>query len=75
MPQRRRLAEDLFAIAPIRSEKGGAVLYDMIDLYQQDTEVDSRPGLGPEKCFCAVERSRKTDRFVNPPTFHPQHAM
>jgi hypothetical protein len=34
MPQRRSLAEDLFASAPIRSETGRAVLLNMIDLYQ-----------------------------------------
>lgn len=55
MPQRRRLAEDLFAIAPIRSEKGRAVFRDIIDFYQQDTEVAFRPGLEPEKCRCTAK--------------------
>lgn len=70
MPQRHRLAEDIFAIAPIRSEKGRAVLRDMIDLYSQDTEVAYRPGLEPEKCRCAAVRSRQIDRFVTSLTFH-----
>lgn len=39
MPQRHRLAEDLFTVAFIRSDKGLKTLRDMIDLYQQDTEV------------------------------------
>ncbi|KAI9752223.1 MAG: hypothetical protein M1835_001112 [Candelina submexicana] len=61
MPQRRRLAGDLFTITPICSETGRAVLRDMIDLYQQDTEVAFHPGLEPEKCCCAVEQRRQID--------------
>lgn len=64
MPQRRRLAEDLFAVAPIRSEKGRAVLRNMIELYQQGTEVACRPGLEPDKCSCAARRRLKIDMFV-----------
>lgn len=75
MPQRRRLGGDLFTIAPIRSETGRAVLRDMIDLYQQDTEVAFRPGLEPEKCCCAVERRRQIDMFVNSSTFHEEQAL
>lgn len=52
MPQYRRLAEDLFTIASIRSDKGRATLRDMIELYQQDSEVAFRPGLEPKKCSC-----------------------
>ena len=70
MPQRRRLAEGLFAIAPISSEQGRAALRDIIDLYQQETEVASRPGLEPEKYCCAAERRRKIDRFVALSTLH-----
>jgi hypothetical protein len=65
VPVRRRLASDLFIAAPIRSDKGRAVLRDMIELYRQETEVAFRPGLEPEKCCCAVERNRKIDRSVN----------
>lgn len=64
MSPRRRLADDLFAVAPIRSQKGRAVLHDMVELYQQETEVASRPGLEPKKCCCASERNRKIDRCV-----------
>ena len=53
MPQRCRLADNLFAVAPIRSPEGRAVLRDMVELYQQETEVACRPGLEPEKCSCA----------------------
>lgn len=75
MPERHRLAEGLFAIAPIRSEKGRAVLRDMIELYKQDTEVACRPGLEPEKCCCAVERRLQLDMFVPSPTFHEEPAL
>jgi hypothetical protein len=64
MPKRRRLAESLFVIAPIRSELGRAMLRDMVDLYQQDTKVASRLGWEPEKCYCVAERRRKIDRVV-----------
>lgn len=64
MPERRRLAEDLFVVAPIRSEKGQTVLRDMIDLYQQVTEAACRPGLEPDKCSCAAQRRLKIDMFV-----------
>jgi hypothetical protein len=75
MPQRRRLAENIFAIASIRSAEGHAVLRDMVNLYQQDTEIAFRPGLEPEKCCCAIERRRQTDMFVNSPTFHEEQAL
>ena len=75
MPQRRRLAEDLFTIAPVRSEKGRAVLRDMIDLYQQDNEVAFRPGLEPEKCSCAAEPRRRINMFVTSPTFQEEQAL
>ncbi|KAL8735401.1 MAG: hypothetical protein Q9166_000946 [cf. Caloplaca sp. 2 TL-2023] len=50
IPQRRRLADDLFAVTPTRSEEGRAVFRDMVELYQQETGVACRPGLEPEKC-------------------------
>ena len=75
MPQRRRLTGDLFTVASIRSETGRAVLRDMIDLYQQDTEVAFRSGLEPEKCCCAVERRRQIDMFVHSSTFHEEQAL
>lgn len=66
MPQRRRLADDLFVVAPIRSQEGRAVLRDMVELYRQETEVACRPGLEPDKCSCASKRNRKIDRYVHP---------
>ena len=69
MAQRRRLADDLFAVTPIRSEEGRAILRDMVELYQQKTEVACRPGLEPEKCSCASERSRKIDKYLHPTLF------
>lgn len=69
MPQRHRLADDLFVVTPIRSQEGRAVLRDMVELYQQETEVACRPGLEPEKCSCASERNRKIDRCVTRPPF------
>jgi len=65
MPVRRRQASNLFNIVSIWSDKGQAVLRDMIELYRQETEVVLRPGLEPEKCHCPAERNRKIDRFVN----------
>jgi hypothetical protein len=65
MPERDRLANNMFVIAPIRSDMGRAVLRDLITLYQQDTEVACRPGLEPERCFCPMtDRKRKMHRLV-----------
>ena len=61
IPIRRRLASDLFDAVSIRSAKNWEVLVDMIELYQQETEVAFRLGLEPENCQCAAERSRKID--------------
>jgi hypothetical protein len=68
MPERDRLASNLFLIAPIRSDEDRAVLRDTVGLYRQETEVAFRPGLEPEKCRCPAVRKRKVDRPVNP---HP----
>ena len=57
MPERNRLAQNLFEIAIMRSQVGLAVLRDMISLYQKDNMVEYRPGLEPEKCCC--EEGRK----------------
>lgn len=64
MPERDRLASNLFLVAPIRSEEGRAVLCNTITIYQQEIEVAFRPGLEPEKCHCAALRDRKIDRLV-----------
>jgi len=65
MPERHRLASNLFLVAPIRSDEGRSVLRDMIALCQQDVEVPFRPGLEPEKCTCLMaDHKLELDRFV-----------
>jgi hypothetical protein len=65
MPERDRLASNLFLVAPIRSDKGRSVLRDIITLCRQDTEVPFRPGLEPEKCSCLMaEHKLELDKFV-----------
>ena len=59
MPERKRLAEKLFLIAPIRSETGMAVLHDLIRLNKQTCEVSMRPGLEPDKCNCVDRPEEK----------------
>lgn len=54
MPERDRLASNLFLVAPTRSDEGRSVLRDMIALCQQEAEVPFRPGLEPEKCTCLM---------------------
>lgn len=69
MPERDRLASNLFLVAPIRSNKGRLVLRDMITLCRQDTEVPFRPGLEPEKYSCLIaEYKLELDRFVTSPS-------
>ena len=65
MPERDRLADSMFVIATIRSAVGRAVLRDLITLYQQNAEVEYRPGLEPSRCFCPMtNRTHKTDGLV-----------
>ena len=65
MPERDRLASNLFLVAPIRSDEGRSVLRDMIALCQQGAEVPFRPGLEPERCSCPVaDHKLDLDRFV-----------
>ena len=64
MPLRRFLAEAMFAITALRSDLGVKVLVALIQLYQQDTEVEFRPGLEPEKCCCPRKHSQ--ERYVVP---------
>lgn len=52
MPERDRLASNLFQVAALRSDTGIAVLRDMMALYQSRSEVEYRPGLEPDKCCC-----------------------
>ena len=65
MPERDRLASNLFLVALIRSNKGRAVLRDIIALCQQDTELPFRPGLEPERYSCLMaDYKLDLDRFV-----------
>jgi hypothetical protein len=52
MPERERLASNLFQVAPLRRPTGLAILHDMMALYQKRSEVEYRPGLEPDKCCC-----------------------
>ncbi|RYP53371.1 hypothetical protein DL768_001616 [Monosporascus sp. mg162] len=52
MPERDRLAQNLFEIDKLRSPAGLAVLRDMLALYQKRRNVEYRPGLEPDKCRC-----------------------
>ncbi|OCK72908.1 hypothetical protein K432DRAFT_314373, partial [Lepidopterella palustris CBS 459.81] len=63
MPVRDRLASSMFIEATIRSDVGKAVLQDLIELYSQEREVASRPGLELDKCHCP----RKTDWYATSP--------
>jgi hypothetical protein len=52
MPERDRLARDLFQVAKLRDPEGFAVLRDMMALHRQTSEVECRPGLERDKCCC-----------------------
>jgi hypothetical protein len=52
MPERDRLASNLFEVAPLRSSVGLAILCNIMALYRKGSEVDYRPGLEPNKCNC-----------------------
>ena len=55
-PLRGRLAKSMFVVGWLRSPEGRSVLQDLINLYQQETEVAFRPGLEPEKLPLPRER-------------------
>ena len=46
MPERDRLASNLFLVAPIRSDEGRSILRDMIALSRQEAEVPSARPMG-----------------------------
>ena len=60
---RGSLSKRLLLTAPIRSEVGRAVLSDLVALYKQKSEIESRPGLEPWRC-CCVEEKRTSPRSV-----------
>jgi hypothetical protein len=53
MPERDRLARNLFQVATLRDPLGLSVLRDMMALYRQSSEVEFRPGLERDKCCCS----------------------
>ncbi|RSL83113.1 hypothetical protein CEP52_016802 [Fusarium oligoseptatum] len=55
MPERDRLAHNLFLEGKLRSPAGLAVLHDMLGLYQKRRNVEYRPGLEPDKCHCGKD--------------------
>lgn len=52
MPERDRLAKNLFQSAQLRESLGRSALTDLIALCTQKREVQYRPGLEPDKCNC-----------------------
>jgi hypothetical protein len=52
MPERDRLARDLFQVTKLRDLLGLSVLRDMMALYRQTSEVEFRPSLEWDKCCC-----------------------
>ncbi|KKY22682.1 putative carbonic anhydrase 2 [Phaeomoniella chlamydospora] len=61
MPERDRLARNLFQIATLRDPVGLSVLRDMMALLRQVSEVEFRPGLEPEKCRCPKKKAHRDD--------------
>ncbi|KAM9874786.1 hypothetical protein VDGL01_11107 [Verticillium dahliae] len=49
MPERDRLASTMFESATLRSNAGLSALRDMVALCEADVEVESRPGLEPDR--------------------------
>jgi hypothetical protein len=63
MPARRRLAEDMFEVANLRSPAGLRVIQDMTELCEREREVDFRPGLEPNRCCRKSSDNTATDDF------------
>jgi hypothetical protein len=61
MPARRRLADGMFEVAGLRSPAGLQVIHDMMELYEQEREVEFRPGLEPDRCCCNSTDNPATD--------------
>jgi hypothetical protein len=64
MPERDRLARDLFQIARLRDPLGLSVLHDMMALYRQVSEVEFRPSLERDKCYCLKKENYQYDSNV-----------
>lgn len=61
MPERDRLARDLFQVARLRDPLGLSVLRDLMALYRQGSEVEFRPGLERDKCCCP--KKEESDQY------------
>jgi len=55
-PVRKRLAINMFIEDTLRGPIGLVVLRDMMALHEQNSEVEFRPGLEPDKCCCPKAR-------------------
>ncbi len=75
MSQHCSLTKNLCAITFICSKMSHAVLCDMINLYQQNTEVTFHSGLKSKKCFCAAKQWLKIDMFVTSFTFQAAQTL
>ncbi|KAM5341395.1 hypothetical protein ACJ41O_014426 [Fusarium nematophilum] len=58
MPERDRLARNIFEVDVLRSSTGLAVLNDMLALYQKSSNVECRPGLELDRCQCGKGNDR-----------------
>lgn len=58
MPERDRLARNIFGVDVLRSSAGLAVLNDMLALYQKSSNVECRPGLELDRCQCGKGNDR-----------------
>jgi hypothetical protein len=56
MPERDRLAVNLFEVAPLRRPIDLAVIRDMVALCKRPSEVEFRLGLELEKCYCSDKK-------------------
>ncbi|OJD27268.1 hypothetical protein ACJ73_01337 [Blastomyces percursus] len=65
MPERQRLAINIFEVATLRSKVGREVLRDMIALCSQKHEIETRLGLEPNKCHCGHLHSLEVDDSAN----------
>jgi hypothetical protein len=64
MPTRKRLSENMFEVADLRSSVGIQVLRDMIALCEQDTNIECRPGLEAERCCHFKDEESKSNLGV-----------
>jgi hypothetical protein len=70
MPERDRLATNLFKSATLRSPLGLSVLRDLMALLKKTSEVEFRPGLERNKCVCPKLKKEESqdDTDETPPS-------